>query len=134
MSSYNKIILMGRITRDPELKYAQSGTVICKFDLAVNTKSGSGDNHKEEVLFIRIATFGKTAENCGQYLKKGQMVLVDGRLKTDTVESDDGTKKYFTEVAANAVQFMPKGVSQPAEVDTGSVGNNIDDGLEDCPF
>lgn len=107
-SGYNKVILLGNLTRDAELTYAKSGVAICKFDIAVNTSSGSGADRKEDTLFIRIVTFNKQAENCAQYLRKGSQVMVDGRLSISSWEGDDGQKRYRTEVIAQMVQFLAK--------------------------
>lgn len=119
---YNKVILLGNLTRDAELTYAKSGVAICKFDIAVNTTSGAGADRKEDTLFIRIVTFNKQAENCGQYLKKGSQVMVDGRLSTSTWEGDDGQKRYRTEVIAQAVQFLGKPSGQGGSYGSGDDG------------
>jgi single-strand DNA-binding protein len=104
MASYNKVIMIGNLTRDPEKKTSKDGMPICKFDIAVNNRGGG----KEEVLFIKVSAFSKIAENCGQYLQKGSSVLVDGRLKSDTWEADDGTKRTSIEIVANSVTFLSK--------------------------
>ncbi len=85
MTGFNKVILAGNLTRDPELRYTPSGTAIAKFGLAINRKwkdSQSGEM-KEEVTFVDIDAFGKQAETIGQYLKKGRPILIEGRLKLD---------------------------------------------------
>ena len=85
MNGFNKVILAGNLTRDPELRYTPSGTAIAKFGLAINRKwkdSQSGEM-KEEVTFVDIDAFGKQAETIGQYLKKGRPILIEGRLKLD---------------------------------------------------
>ncbi len=108
MVSYNKVILIGNLTKDPEIRYTPSGTPVANFRLAVNHKYKQGDDLKEEVCFIDIVVFGKQAENCGQYLNKGQSVLVDGRLQERRWETEDGQKRSKHEVVAQAVRFMPK--------------------------
>lgn len=99
---------MGNLTRDPELRYIPSGQAVCTLGLAVNNKYGTGDDKKEEVLFIDVNVWGKSAENCAEYLKKGRLVFVEGRLKWRQWEKD-GQKKSKIDVTAISVQFMPTG-------------------------
>jgi len=108
MVSYNKVILIGNLTKDPEVRYTPSGTPVANFRLAVNHKYKQGEDLKEEVCFIDIVVFGKQAENCGQYLNKGQSVIVDGRLQERRWETEDGQKRSKHEVVAQAVRFMSK--------------------------
>ncbi|MBI3811166.1 MAG: single-stranded DNA-binding protein [Nitrospirae bacterium] len=108
MVSYNKVILIGNLTKDPEVRYTPSGTPVANFRLAVNHKYKQGEDLKEEVCYIDIVVFGKQAENCGQYLNKGQSVIVDGRLQERRWETEDGQKRSKHEVVAQAVRFMPK--------------------------
>ncbi len=108
MVSYNKIILIGNLTKDPEIRYTPSGTAVANFRLAVNHRYKQGEELKEEVCFIDVVVFGKQAENCGQYLNKGQSVVVDGRLQERRWESEDGQKRSKHEVVAQAVRFMPR--------------------------
>jgi single-strand DNA-binding protein len=124
MASYNKVILMGNLTRDPELRYTPSGMAVCKVGIAVNSSFGGGDGRKEETLFINVVTFNKQAENCGQYLKKGNPILVDGRLQTSSWENDAGEKRYSTEVVANVVQFLSKGTEGGGNYSTGGYNSN----------
>ena len=99
--SYNKIILIGNVGRDPELRYTPQGTPVCNFSLAVNSKYGE----KEETLWMGIVVFGKQAESAAQYLGKGSQCLVEGRLTEKTWEKD-GEKKSKMEVIANNVRFL----------------------------
>jgi single-strand DNA-binding protein len=94
MASFNKVILMGNLTRDPELRYTPKGTAVARLGLAVNRvwKSEAGEN-KEEVLFIDVDAFGKTAETLGQYMKKGNPILIEGRLKQDNWEDKQTNQK-----------------------------------------
>lgn len=108
MASMNKVILAGNLSRDPELRFTGSGAAVCEFGLAINSKYKSGDDWKEDVVFVEITTWNKQAENCAEYLKKGSGALVDGRLKLDTWETDDGSKRSKLTVVANAVQFLDK--------------------------
>lgn len=109
MNGYNKVILMGNLTRDPELTYTQGGTAVVKFSLAVNQKRKQGDELKETVDYFDVVVFGKRAESCGQYLSKGKPVLVEGRLEQQRWETDDGQKRSRVQVSAAHVQFLADG-------------------------
>ncbi|MBI5189552.1 MAG: single-stranded DNA-binding protein [Nitrospirae bacterium] len=108
MVNFNKVILIGNLTRDPELRYNPSGTAVANLSIAVNRRYKQGEENREEVGYFDIVVFGKTAENCGQYLNKGSGILVEGRLQQRRWETDDGQKRSKVEVVANTVQFMPK--------------------------
>ncbi|MEK7308778.1 MAG: single-stranded DNA-binding protein [Nitrospirota bacterium] len=105
---FNKIILVGNLTRDPEIRYTPNGTSVCNFGIAVNRKYKQGDEVKEEVTFINIVVFGKQADTCGQYLNKGSSVLVEGRLQERRWETEDGQKRSKFEVVAQTVRFLSK--------------------------
>ena len=84
MSSFNKVILMGNLTRDPELRQTQSGTSVCRFSIAVNRSYNSQDGSlRDETCFVEIDCFGKSAENVARYFSKGKPILVEGRLRQD---------------------------------------------------
>ena len=113
MASYNKVLLMGNLTRDPEVRYTPKGTAIANLGLAVNrvytTESGE---QKEEVTFIDIEVWGRQAETAGQYLAKGRPVFIDGRLRLDSWEDkESGQKRNKLKVVAERVQFLgaPRG-------------------------
>lgn len=108
MSNYNKVILMGNLTRDPELRYTPKGTAIAKLGLAINRVwTNEAGEKKEEVTFVDVDTFGRTAENCGKYLKKGRPVLIDGRLRLEQWDDKQtGQKKSKLGVVSEAVQFL----------------------------
>ena len=109
MNSFNKVILLGNLTRDPEVRYIPSGTAVASFALAVNRRYKQGTETKDEVSYIDIVVFGKTAENCGQYLNKGDAILVEGRLQQRRWDDkDSGQKRSKVEVVAQTVNFMPK--------------------------
>ena len=108
MVSFNKIILIGNLTKDPEIRYTPGGTPVANLRLAVNHKYKQGEELKEEVCYIDVVVFGKQAENCGQYLNKGQSVVVDGRLQERRWETEDGQKRSKHEVVAQSVRFMPR--------------------------
>jgi single-strand DNA-binding protein len=108
MTSFNKVILLGNLTRDPEVRYTPNGIAVASFAIAVNRKYKQGDETKEEVSYIDIVVFGKQAESCGQYINKGDSVLIDGRLQQRRWETEEGQKRTKIEVVAQSVNFMPK--------------------------
>lgn len=108
MASYNRVILMGNLTRDPELRYTPQGTPVATFGLAVNRRFRQGEEQREETCFVDVVAFGRQAELVGEYLTKGRLALVEGRLQYRTWEGEDGVKRSKHEVVAQAVQFMPR--------------------------
>ncbi len=115
MEGFNKVILIGNLTRDPELRYTPGGTPVASFGLAVSRRFRQGDEQKEEVCFVDIVTFGKQAENCGQYLGKGRSVIIEGRLQQRQWETAEGQRRSKHEVVAQSVRFLPKRQSVGAE-------------------
>jgi single-strand DNA-binding protein len=103
----NHIVLIGRLTRDPELRYTPNGVAVTNFDLAVDrpTLNQAGER---EADFIRIIAWQKQAELCANYLKKGRLVAVEGRLQIRSYETQDGQKRRVAEVVANQVQFLDR--------------------------
>ena len=117
MASFNKVILMGNLTRDPELRYTPKGMAVAKVGLAVNRtwRSESGEQ-KEEVTFIDVDIWGRTAENVGQYMRKGSPILIEGRLKLDQWDDKQtGQKRSRLGVTAETVQFLSSGNRAGAE-------------------
>jgi single-strand DNA-binding protein len=115
MNSFNKVILLGNLTRDPEVRYTPSGTAVASFAIAVNRRYKQGEETKDEVSYIDIVVFGKTAENCGQYLNKGDAILVEGRIQQRRWDDKEtGQKRSKVEVVAQTVNFMPKRSGQAA--------------------
>jgi single-strand DNA-binding protein len=116
MASFNKVILVGNLTRDPELRYTPKGTAIAKIGLAVNRVwTNEAGEKKEEVTFVDVDIFGRTAENVGQYMRKGRPILIEGRLKLDQWDDKQtGQKKSRLGVVAETVQFLgsPTGSSE----------------------
>ena len=106
---FNKVILIGNLTRDPEMRYTPQGTSVCNFGIAVNRKYKQGDEMKEEVTYINVVVFGKQADTCGQYLNKGKSVLVEGRLQERRWETEEGQKRSKHEVVAENIRFLSKG-------------------------
>ena len=121
MSSFNKVILVGNLTRDPELRYTPKGTAIAKIGMAVNHKwKNEAGELKEEVTFVDIEVWGRTAENVGQYMRKGSSMLVEGRLKLETWDDKQtNQKRSKMVVVGETVQFLgsPRsgGEGAPAE-------------------
>lgn len=104
---YNKIILIGNLTKDPELRYTPQGTPVASFRLAVNYRYKQSDEMKQETTFIDNVVFGKQAESCSKYLSKGSAVLVEGRLQERRWESNGQQRSKF-EVIAQTVRFLPR--------------------------
>ena len=109
LASYNKVILMGNLTRDPQLSYLPSQTAVCEFGLAVNHKWKSDGEQREETCFIDCRIYGKSAETFKQYMAKGRPVLVEGRLQFDTWEGKDGQKHSKHRVFVQNFQFLGDG-------------------------
>ncbi len=105
----NRVVLVGRLTRDPELRVSQSNVSVTTFNLAVN-RPFTSQNGERGADFINCVTFRKQAENVNQYVKKGSLVGIDGRIQTRNYENKDGQRVYVTEVVCDSVQFLePKG-------------------------
>ncbi|HVR87807.1 MAG TPA: single-stranded DNA-binding protein [Planctomycetota bacterium] len=148
MASFNKVILLGNLTRDPELRYTPQGSAVCEFALALNyvyTNKQTGQK-VEEVSFIDIVAWGKTGEICAEYLKKGRQVMIEGRLKQDRWEAQDGKKMSKVRVTAENVQFVGSrpageggGGSAPRSGSAAPAGSGPEEGPppgaeEDIPF
>jgi single-strand DNA-binding protein len=120
----NRVVLTGNLTRDPDLRSTPGGMSICKLGIAVNTrkKSSSGE-WEEKPNFFRVTVFGKQAENCAQYLKKGRPVAIDGRLEWSTWESE-GQKRESVDIIADSVQFLA------GRDDAGGNGNGYSSGVQ----
>ncbi len=110
MASYNRIILAGHLTRDPQLSYTPANTAVCKFGIATNHKWKDREgNAREEVCFVDCTVFGKGGEVFNQYMKKGQMALVEGRLKLDQWTTPEGDKRSKHEVIVDNFTFLGGG-------------------------
>lgn len=133
MSSVNKVFLMGNLTRDPEIRYIPSGTAVTDLGLAVNEKRTKDGETIEDVLFIDVTVWGKTAENCVEYLGKGSPVFIEGRLKLQTWnDKETGAKRSKIDVTALNVQFLSSGKDKPAEAQEGDFSPPVDD--DEVPF
>lgn len=103
----NKVILIGNLGKDPELRYTQGGTAVCQLSVATTrTYSNKNNERVDETEWHRVVVWSKQAEHCGQYLTKGRQVYVEGRLQTRSWDDRDGNKRYTTEIIAETVQFL----------------------------
>ena len=127
----NKVVLVGRLTKDPELRFAAgSGTSVCRFTVAVNRQF-----KKDETDFISCVAFGKTAETISQYFTKGKQIAISGSIRTGSYDAQDGTKRYTTDVAVDTFDFIGSGNKETDEQglkDTFGDVMSVDDG--DMPF
>lgn len=121
----NTVILIGRLGRDPELRYTQAGTAVTSFSLAVDRPKRQGED-KPQADWLDIVTWGKLAENCHKHLTKGRQVAVEGRMQSRSYEAKDGSKRKAVEVIAHEVKFL--GGKRPEESE---LGTEVD---EEAPF
>lgn len=134
----NRVVLVGRLTKDVDLKYTQSGVAVATFTLAVNRPFTNAQGEKE-ADFINIVVWKKQAENAANYLKKGSMAGVDGRVQTRSYEGQDGKRVYVTEIVADSVQFLEPKQEQdnqrkPQQRQNNSFNGSIDISDDDLPF
>ena len=152
MAGFNKVLLMGNLTRDPQLSYTPTQTAVVDFGLAVNRRwTSKGGESKEETCFVDCRAFGRQAENINKYLTKGRGVFVEGRLTFDSWTSQDGTKRSRHRVTVETFQFLPgaggapplAGAEPSAAQETGEPGPDTDvesrqvgtnGGKDDIPF
>jgi len=141
-ASLNRIILIGNLTADPEMRYTPSGTARTRFSIAINRQyKDSSGQMKEEATFVPIVVWGSQAENCANYLSKGRSVAVEGRLRIDSFENAEGERRKVVEVVASTVQFLggpraqqdapsqPGSVASPPPPKTDATGTD-----EEVPF
>ena len=125
----NRVVIIGRLTRDPEMRQTPSGTAVCTFTLAVD-RSFKSANGERETDFIPVVAWRQLGENCAQYLAKGKLAAVDGRLQIRTYQAQDGSKRTAAEVVADNVRFLsPK--SEPSVNDSEV---DLAPPLDDIPF
>ena len=134
----NKVILSGRLTRDPEVKTATSGNAYTRVSIAVDRQYTKEKGNEKGVDFIGLVVFGKTAEFMGKYFTKGSKILVEGRLQTSHYQDKNGEKRSSTDVIVDAVEFADS-KKKDSDGDSGyqrnsSNGNRVDDPMEDYPF
>nr|DAG77063.1 MAG TPA: Single strand binding protein [Caudoviricetes sp.] len=132
MPSVNKVFLVATLGKDTEVRQAQNGTAICNISAATSRKyKDAQGNAQEETEWHRISLFGTMAELAGQYLKKGSMVYIEGRLRTRKYKDKDGIDRYVTEIIGEHLQFLDK---KPATVRSTNVRKTSPAPEEDCPF
>ena len=129
----NKVILVGRLTREPEVKYTPTGKMVATFNLAVD-RGYQKDKEQREADFVPIVVWGKPAEFCGNYLRKGSKVLVDGRLQIRSYEKD-GQKRYVTEIIANTIDSLSSKPAAHADPDVERAISSFGEDMNDeVPF
>lgn len=134
MSSINHVILMGNLTRDPELRRIPSGTSVADIGLAVSDQYKDKEgNTVERPLFVEVVTWGRQAETCAEYLRKGRAVAVEGRLQLDQWETDKGEKRSKLRVRAHRVQFLGR-ASDKTDGDSSSPSKDTAPVEEEVPF
>jgi single-strand DNA-binding protein len=142
-ANINRVVLVGNLTRDPELRHTPSGTAVCSLRIAVNTrrKDAATGEWGEKPNYFDITVWGNQGENCAQYLSKGRPVGVDGRLEWREWEAQDGTKRQAVEIVADSVQFLggrgEPGGDEPQFVQAGAGADKSDFGSapdDDIPF
>ena len=106
MAGVNKVIIVGNLGRDPEVRFTQGGAAVCNLSVAVGERVKKGEAWEDHTEWFRVVVFGKTAENAGQYLQKGRQVYAEGKLRQKEYEDKDGTKKRSTEVVADVLQWL----------------------------
>lgn len=149
MASYAKTVIVGNLGRDPETRYLPSGEAVCNFSVAVTEswKDKASGEKKESTVWYRVSAFGKLAEICGQYLKKGSQVLVDGKMQTRKWQDKEGVEKETWELKADNMTMLggkPEGSSAPAQQERpssapqkssqGAQGGAFDSMSDDIPF
>ena len=142
MANINRVVLVGNLTKDPELRHTPSGTAVCKLRLAVNTRQKDAQgNWGDKPNYFDVTVWGNQGESCAQYLSRGRPVAVDGRLDWREWEAQDGSKRQAVEIIAESVQFLGSrgdGEAQPQYVPAGSVAADTSDFApaadDDIPF
>ncbi|NMB46930.1 MAG: single-stranded DNA-binding protein [Firmicutes bacterium] len=133
----NRVILIGRLTADPELRYTQSGTAVTNFRLAVD-RPFTNQSGERETDFIPIVVWDKQAETCANYLNKGRLVAVDGRMQVRSYDAQDGSRRWVTEVVAQDVRFLDWGRQSEQEGGSQETVTQSDESdeffIEDVPF
>ncbi len=134
MPSFNKVILMGNLTKDPELRYTSGGAPVANLRMAINRvyKLQSGEQ-KDEVCYVTVVVWRKQAEAAGEHLKKGDPVHVEGRLQSRSWETEDGQKRSILEVVAERVQFLARGGRGAASSETEPAAESAEESHASAP-
>lgn len=135
MTSLNKAILIGRLGKDPETRYVASGDAICNFSLATSEswKDKSGEK-KDKVEWHSISAFGKLAEICGKYLKKGSLVYIEGKIQTRKWKDKDGQDRYTTEIRADQMKMLGGQDNSTKQESSKPASSGFEDMSDDIPF
>lgn len=128
----NRVVLIGRLTKDPELRYTPSGAAVATFTLAVN-RSRLNQQGEREADFIPIVVWQKQAENCANYIGKGSLIAVDGRIQVRTYDTKEGQRRWITEIVAENIRFLDKRDSASKQ-GTESLGSEVSFSDDDIPF
>jgi single-strand DNA-binding protein len=148
MAGLNRVVLIGNLTRDPEMRYTQSGTARTSFSIAINRRyKDQQGQQQEETTFVPITVWGAQAEHCANYLTKGQLVAVDGRMRIYSFQTEEGESRKVTEVVASRVEFLSgrksgegdasaPAVAEPEEPEAAAqrAGEPLEQGDEEVPF
>lgn len=131
MSSVNRVTLLGRLGRDPELKFTPSGMAVCNFTLATseNWKDEAGEKN-EKTEWHKVVVWGKLAELSNQYLKKGSLAYLEGKLQTRSWDNKEGVKQYTTEINASTIQFLSGRVSEDSEPSLNKAQSMLNDSFD----
>ena len=127
----NKVILIGRLTKDPELRRSNTGMAVCSFTVAVN-RMGSNQNGDNQTDFINCVCFDKQAENLSRYMTKGRLISVDGRIQTRNYDNQEGKRVYVTEVVATNIQYLESKSAAQGTTNNYS-NNNYNNGYNNAP-
>lgn len=125
----NNVVLIGRLTKDPELKYSQAGKAYCRFTVAINREF-----NREEADFINCLAFGKTAETIAEWLGKGRRIALQGRIQTGSYQNSNGDTVYTTEVVADKFEFIDSSRSETSKNQSYSNNDDVLDDNDDFPF
>ena len=135
MANYNKVLLIGNLTKDPELRFTPSGAPVVNLRIAVNrTFRTQAGEQKEEVCYVTIIVWGKQAESCNEFLQKGSPVFVEGRLQTRTWETEDKQQRSTIEVVAERVQFLNKNRIFQNQQEKSEGENKVDESIEEVVY
>lgn len=135
MASLNKVMIIGNLGKDPEMRFTPNGNPVTTFSVAVGRKYKSPEGEtKEETEWFNVVAWSKLAEQCNQFLSKGRLVYAEGRLRTSTWESQDGQKHYRTELIANRITFLDRQVGGALSEERSEEGAAGDIDADDIPF
>jgi single-strand DNA-binding protein len=128
MASVNKVILVGNLGKDPEVRFTPSGRAVAKFPIATTESWMDQESGRQErTEWHNVVVWGKQAESCGQYLAKGRQVFVEGSIRSRSYDDKEGNKRYITEIVAQRIQFLGGGGGRGAGAESGSTSGNFDE-------